>query len=235
MRLDHFISKALTLSERSARLEIAEGRVKVDGLVTKNHLQRVSKFSSVETKDRNLRTGIEPLYLMFHKPCGVLSATSDDHHQTVLDCLDWPGKETLYLAGRLDRSSSGLVLLTNDGDWSESLTDPDQKVSKHYLVTTDRDIPQDAVDRFTEGFDFQPEGIRTRPARLVIHEPRLASVTLEEGRYHQIKRMFHRIDGIRQTSLHRDRIGGNTLPSDLAAGKYRHLTEEEVRSHRVQS
>ncbi|MEM6915654.1 MAG: pseudouridine synthase [Verrucomicrobiota bacterium] len=169
-------------------------------------------------------------YLMFHKPVGILSATKDKNHETVLDFIDCPEKESLHLAGRLDRSSSGLILLTNDGTWSQSFTAPKRKVEKHYLVETDRPIPHSAIDAFAEGFEFQPEGIRTRPARLTLLAPCRASVTIEEGRYHQIKRMFHRINGIRLVSLHRDRIGAIHLPKSLSPGRFRPLTEAELQS-----
>lgn len=230
MRLDHFIAKTLDLSERDARFRLIKRKIVVDGKTATDHRLEVSRFSRVEIGDRILQEAVTQHYLMLHKPVGILSATQDPVHRTVLDLIDCPDKETLHLAGRLDRSSSGLILLTNDGRWSESLTDPERKIRKHYLVETDRPIPAEAVKKFEDGFEFQPEGIRTRPATLVIHGPCHAGVTLEEGRYHQIKRMFHRLDGIRLVSLHRDRIGSIALPHDLAAGDWRPLTAAEIQS-----
>lgn len=230
MKLDQFIARECALSQREARLRILEGIVNIDGSVSFRHEAPVTKFSSVTFDGKTLRKGIEQHYVMFHKPVGVLSATKDRTHRTVLDFLSLPDKETLHLAGRLDRSSSGLLLLTNDGHWSEALTQPDRKVEKHYLVETDRPIPTEAVLAFREGFDFEPEGIHTKPAELTLLGPRHASVTLHEGRYHQIKRMFHRLDGIRLVRLHRDRIGSLTLPADLKPGQYRHLTDLERES-----
>lgn len=230
LRLDRFISRELALSTRNARLHIIEGTVSVDGRPATDSGQEITRFSEVASRDRILRAGLPRLYLMFHKPAGILSATRDPKHRTVLDLIDCPDKETLHLAGRLDRSSTGLILLTNDGRWSESLTDPLRKVSKHYLVETDRPIPADAVGRFAAGFEFPTEGIVTRPARLEILAPCRASVTLEEGRYHQIKRMFHRLDGIRLVSLHRDRIGDITLPRELEPGGWRPLSPSEIAS-----
>lgn len=165
---------------------------------------------------------------MLHKPGGVLSATTDKTHRTVLDLIDHPDKATLHLAGRLDRSSTGLVLLSNDGAWSESLTLPARKVEKSYLVETNRPIPPEAVIRFAEGFFFATEGITTLPARLEILAPDRARVILQEGRYHQIKRMFHRLDGIQLRSLHRERIGPFTLPDDLPPGRWRSLQAREL-------
>ncbi len=193
-----------------------------------DHRREVSRFDEVSVGTKILQQALPRLYVMLHKPAGILSATSDPVHRTVLDLIDHPDKDTLHLAGRLDRSSTGLVLLTNDGTWSESLTLPGRKVEKVYLVETNQDIPQEAVSRFAEGFHFSTEGITTLPAKLEILSPRKARVSLYEGRYHQIKRMFHRIDGIRLISLHRVQIGGISLPDDLAPGKWRLLTVHEL-------
>ncbi len=193
-----------------------------------NHRREVNRFEEVSAAGEILQRALPRLYLMVHKPAGILSATSDPLHQTVLDLIEHPDKDTLHLAGRLDRSSTGLVLLTNDGNWSESLTLPGRKVEKVYLVETDRDIPEEAILRFEEGFHFPTEGITTLPAKLELLGPRKAKVTLREGRYHQIKRMFHRIDGIRLASLHRTRIGGISLPDDLEPGEWRFLTTLEL-------
>ncbi|MDF1823970.1 MAG: pseudouridine synthase [Verrucomicrobiales bacterium] len=202
----------------------------LDQRVTKDHGVEIDRFMEVRYKEQILQTPIKRLFLMFHKPRGILSATTDKTHRTVLDFIDCPDKETLHLAGRLDRSSTGLILLTNDGRWSESLTDPHHKVKKRYQVETDQRIPEKAVRLFREGFDFPTEGIRTRPAMLKILAPCQAEVVIEEGRYHQIKRMFHRIDGIRLRSLHRDQIGRIMLPQDLEPGQWRPLTAEEIRT-----
>lgn len=230
MRLDHFIAKQLRLSERDARLRIVAGTTTLNREVVKDHRLEVDRFTEIRFEDRTLQAPIERLHLMFHKPEGILSATQDDKHRTVLDFIDVPDKETLHLAGRLDRSSTGLILLTNDGRWSESLTDPEHKVRKRYQVETDRPIPETAIKLFHEGFDFPTEGIRTRPAQLTLLGPCRAEVTIEEGRYHQIKRMFHRLDAIRLVSLHRDQIGEICLPDDLGPGEWRRLSPGEIQT-----
>ncbi len=222
MRFDHYIAKRLQISEREARTRIASSQFLVDG-VTSTDLQRdITRFDEVRHNESVIQAPVERLYLMLNKPAGVLSATTDNEHTTVIDLIDHPDKETLHLAGRLDRSSTGLVLLTNDSQWSESLTHPDQKVAKVYMVETDRSIPEEAVPQFNDGFYFSSEDITTRPALLEILAPTRARVTLQEGRWHQIKRMFHRLDGIRLTSLHRERIGPYEL-GDLAPGDWSKL------------
>lgn len=221
MKVEDLIGKRLGIGVRKARALLLEGRVAVGGVITIDHRREVSRFEAVVCDGAIIQPATNRLRLMLHKPVGILSATSDPVHRTVLDLIDHPDKNTLHLAGRLDRSSTGLVLLTNDGTWSESLSDPLAKVEKVYLVGTDRPIPEEAVTRFAEGFWFATEGLTTKPARLEILDECFARVTLVEGRYHQIKRMFHRLDGIRLTSLHREQIGPHRLPEDLPPGQWR--------------
>lgn len=227
MKLEDFIAKRLRLGRRTARARIHAGEVTVEGTCTEDHRREVTRFDEVTVAGEIIQPSLPRLYLMLHKSAGILSATTDKNHRTVLDLIDHPDKSTLHLAGRLDRSSTGLVLLTNDGQWSESLTLPGRKVEKSYLVETDRPIPPDAVQRFADGFHFPTEGIMTRPAHLEILAPDRARVILQEGRYHQIKRMFHRLDGVRLLSLHRERIGPLTLPADLGPDQWRSLSAAE--------
>lgn len=229
LKLETLIGKRLGIGTRQAHARIAAGRVSVDGTAELRHLLEVSKFERVVCDGETVQPGLERLHLMLHKPAGILSATSDPLHPTVLDLIDHPAKASLHLAGRLDRSSTGLVLLTNDGAWSESLAHPGSGIEKVYLVGTDRPIPSEAEARFAEGFFFATEGITTRPAGLERLGERLARVTLHEGRYHQIKRMFHRLGGIRLVSLHRERIGPFSLPADLAPGEWCRVEERELR------
>lgn len=227
MKLDRLIARHDGIGRKEARRRIAAGRVTVDGRTATDPLQEVDRFSIVGLDGTAVREPGPLLWIMMHKPPGVLSATRDPEHRTVLDLIDLPGKETLHLAGRLDRASSGLLLLTNDGRWSKALMAPDRKVPKVYLVETDTPIDPSAADAFARGFHFHTEDIVTRPARLDLLGERLARVTLHEGRYHQIKRMFHRV-GNRVTRLHRERIGGLGLPADLSPGAWRELDGEEA-------
>jgi len=222
MRFDHFIARRLQVSERIAKTRIASGEFKIESCVCTDLQRKVTRFDEVTSVDTVIQSAIEPLYIALHKPAGILSATTDSEHNTVVDLIDHPDKYTLHLAGRLDRTSTGLILLTNDSDWSEALSLPDRKVAKVYLVETDRPIPESAVSQFAEGFYFASEETTTRPAQLDLLGPTAARVTLYEGRWHQIKRMFHRLDGIRMKSLHRESIGPYEL-GDLASGDWKRL------------
>jgi 16S rRNA pseudouridine516 synthase len=195
----------------------------------KDSQHEVERFASVSINTEIIQEAQRALYLMLHKPSGYVSATRDTEHPTVIDLIDDPDRETLHIAGRLDRTTTGLVLLTNDGRWSKAIMDGEAKVPKVYRVQTAETIVADAAEAFARGFYFHTEDITTRPAKLEILSPCVARITLFEGRYHQVKRMMHRV-GNRVVSLHRESIGRLTMPDTLSEGQWRALTEDEMRS-----
>lgn len=228
MKLDRFLAKQSSMGRTTAHRLIAARRVRVDGCVCMDNQHEVDRFTRIELDDGTLLQEAErALYLMLHKPVGILSATTDPVHPTVIDLIDDPDKHTLHIAGRLDRGTSGLVLLTNDGRWSKRLMEPVERVPKVYLVETAEDIIAEAVEAFAAGFYFHTEDLTTLPAELQILAPRQARLTLYEGRYHQVKRMFHRVNN-RVTALHRESIGSIRLPEDLTAGQSRALSRQEI-------
>ena len=226
MKLDRLIAKHRSLGRREAHRLIAAQQVKVDDIVCAENQYPVDRFMQVQLGDEIIQNAERALYLMLHKPAGVLSATVDAEHQTVIDLIDNPDKHTLHIAGRLDRSSTGLLLLTNDGRWSKQFMNAESKVSKVYLVETLQAIPHEAVATFAQGIYFATEDITTLPAGLEILAEKRARITLHEGRHHQIKRMLGRV-GCLVSSLHRERIGSLTLPENLEPGKWRALTDSE--------
>ena len=225
-RLDRYLSRTLGINRRDVKPLLAQGRVQVDGRSVGGTDHLIDEFSHVSIDDRLLQAKL-PVYLMFHKPVGILSATSDPQHTTVIDMLQRPDKDDLHIVGRLDRGSSGLLLLTNDGRWSRALMAPEHAVPKVYLVTLQNPLTSDYVKAFAEGMYFDYEDIITRPARLEILEERLARVTLVEGRYHQIKRMFGRFRNP-VLALHRTAIGNLPLDPALTPGQSRELTPVEL-------
>jgi 16S rRNA pseudouridine516 synthase len=225
MRLDRFLTRLTHLPCKQVSRLIADGQVTVDGEVKLSGLQKIDRFSRVEMQGMLLQAE-EAVYLMLHKPAGYLSATTDPLHPTVIDLIDHPLKHELHLAGRLDRASTGLLLLTNDGRWSKLVTEPLEEIPKVYRVTTLHDIAPETASRFAEGIYFAYEDLTTRPALLEILGEREALMTIHEGRYHQVKRMFHAA-GNRVTSLHRENIGHLRLGA-LASGEWRHLDAEEI-------
>ncbi|WP_145188000.1 MULTISPECIES: pseudouridine synthase [unclassified Pseudomonas] len=229
MRLDRFLANQPCYNRQQVRLLLAQQRVRVDHRVTTDPVAQVSQFSRVEVDQLLLQAGRPPRYLMLHKPSGCVSATHDPQHPTVLDLLPDELRDDLHIAGRLDFNTTGLMILTNDGQWSRRLTQPSTKLPKHYLVDTEDDIGAHYVARFQEGFYFAFEDLTTQPAQLDILGPRRARLAIVEGRYHQVKRMFGHFDN-KVIGLHRERMGTIHLDPALQPGQFRALTAEEIAS-----
>jgi 16S rRNA pseudouridine516 synthase len=225
-RLDRFISQKKNINKRDIRLILAQHRVIVDGVIANDVQQIISPFSSVIFDGESLQKN-QACYLMMNKPIGVVSATNDAQHKTVIDLLVHPLKNSLHITGRLDLNSSGLLLLTNDSVWSRKLTLPDQKVTKVYQVITQNPINMECIDAFKTGMHFSYEDIMTKPVNLKIINPHTAELHLTEGRYHQIKRMFGRYRNP-VLKIHRLSIGNIALDSCLALGESRSLTDSEI-------
>lgn len=228
MRLDRLLSNYNHTNRRQALRFLVERRVRVNGVVVTDGLHEVSAFSHVELDGVTLQNR-QAYYLMLHKPPGCASATKDPQHPTVLDLIHEPWKEELHIAGRLDFNTSGLMLLTNDGRWSRRITEPSEQKEKVYFVETEDPIHPDAITVFAQGIYFRFEDLITRPALLEVLGPTTARLTLHEGRYHQVKRMFGYFNN-KVIALHRERMGSITLDTALQPGEYRPLTAVEVDS-----
>lgn len=228
MRLDKYIASVTDLSRKQVRNAVKGESVYVDGKISSDPSIHICKQSEVSLDGVILQQpGFR--YIMLHKPQGVVCATRDSHQTTVIDLLDLPRIDILQIAGRLDRDTTGLVLITDDGQWNHALTSPRRRCEKRYQVETREDMDESLVETFKRGIVLQPENKHTRPARLEIFSPRLADVYLVEGRYHQIKRMFAS-QGNKVVSLHRLSIGDITLDPALQPGDYRILKDIEVSS-----
>ncbi|WOT07033.1 pseudouridine synthase [Shewanella youngdeokensis] len=225
-RLDRFISATTGINRKHVRLLLAKGLVEVDGKVARDIDQIIDQFSHICLEGKVLRANA-PSYVMLHKPIGVVSATVDDKHKTVIDLLTRADKTQLHIVGRLDLNTSGLLLLTNDSRWSKRLMSPEHKVAKLYRVTLQNPLDPTYVDAFAKGMYFGYEDITTAPAKLEIVDSHTALVTLIEGRYHQIKRMFGRFRNP-VVALHRISVGDIVLDPQLAVGESRELTPAEV-------
>jgi 16S rRNA pseudouridine516 synthase len=226
-RLDRFISAKTATPKSNVRLMLAQKRIRVDGQLATDLSQPIDQFSHVALDGSVLQNNSRK-YIMINKPVGVVSATKDEQHKTVMDLLCEEDAADLHIVGRLDLNSSGLLLLTNDGEWSRALMSPENKVSKVYEVTLENPITQNYIQAFAEGMYFSYEDITTKPAHLEILSEHVAKVTLEEGRYHQIKRMFGRFRNP-VLALHRVSIGEIKLDNGLAPGEYRALTHDEIK------
>lgn len=166
-------------------------------------------------------------YLMLNKPAGVVCSTRDGEHRTVLDLLDQA--TGLHPVGRLDLDSTGLVLLTDDGDWSHAITAPRRRCAKIYRIGLAAPLEPRAVACLCQGVLLRGDPRPTLPAQLVRLDERSWRITISEGRYHQVKRMLAAV-GNRVESLHREQIGAIRLDPALAPGDYRPLTPAEIDS-----
>ena len=229
MRLDRLLGQHPTWGRQRIRSLLVRGCIQVDNKTVKDGTTDISPFHTITIDGQLFRQGKQPIYLMLHKPEGILSATSDPVHKTVMDLLPDTITDGLHIGGRLDKASTGLLLLTNDGQWSGRLTRPERIKPKVYKVQTGKAIHPDTQKRFAEGIYFPFEDLTTRPVKLEQLSEREARLTLYEGRYHQIKRMFGRFRNP-VIGLHRESMGDITLDASLAPGDYRILTPEEVAS-----
>ncbi|MBH0057841.1 pseudouridine synthase [Pseudoalteromonas sp. SWXJZ94C] len=226
-RLDKFISHLAELPRSKARASIKRKEVSVNGEVVTSH------DSHIHQQDEVLFQG-EPLvflgkrYYMLNKPVGYVSANSDELHKTVFDLLDEPNMSDFHVAGRLDIDTTGLVIITNDGEWSHKITSPKSNKFKTYLVETQEPITDEALEQLREGVMLHNEKDLTRPAiaeRLANYGLRLS---ISEGKFHQVKRMLYAVDN-KVVELHREQIAGIKLDENLASGEYRLLTADEIK------
>lgn len=231
-RLDKVISEYLNVSRKKVRPVVAQKRVTVDGQVSLDVAQIVNKFSTIELDNKVIQS-VQPIYLMMNKPIGIVSATKDDKHQTVIDLvrsfniLSDNEVADLHIVGRLDLNTSGLLLLTNDSRWSERLMSPENKVEKRYHVTLKNAVSTDYIEAFHRGMYFEYEDITTKPVALKLLSEKETEVVLSEGRYHQIKRMFGRFRN-EVVALKRISIGNLQLSDELPIGAVKILTKDQA-------
>ncbi|MCU5773153.1 16S rRNA pseudouridine(516) synthase RsuA [Erwiniaceae bacterium BAC15a-03b] len=229
MRLDKFLSQQLEISRAIAAREIRAKRVTIDGEIVRDTSFKLEPEHQVEYDGNPLQQQFGPRYFMLNKPEGYVCSTDDPDHPTVLYFLEEPTAYKLHAAGRLDIDTTGLVLMTDDGQWSHRITSPRHHCEKTYLVTLELPLADDTAQQFADGVQLHNEKNLTRPATLEVIGEHQVRLTISEGRYHQVKRMFAAV-GNRVVALHRERIGEIALDDDLEPGEYRALTAEEIAS-----
>ena len=229
MRLDRYLAEGLGITRSQAKDLLSHGRVRIGNTVCKKGDVQVDETSEVFVGDEPLAGAQKFVYIMLNKPQGVVSAREDKRDVTVTDLVaeSFPRRE-LFPAGRLDKSSTGFVLLTDDGALAHDLLAPGRHVPKEYLVTLDTPLTQEMQAGFAAGVTLA-DGQTLAPARAepAGEDPCVVKVTLRQGVYHQIKRMFG-VYGAGVNALHRLSIGGVALDASLAPGQWRELTAAEV-------
>lgn len=225
MRLDKFVSDAVGITRKDSKNLIKKGLVSVNGAIIKDVGANVNEYDElvVEGKKAQYKKFI---YLMMNKPQGYISATDDKRQKTVLDLLPENfSRYDLFPAGRLDIDTEGFLLLTNDGQTAHNLLSPSKKVGKEYFARLEKPLTNSDVFTIEKGVDIG--GYVTKPSRIVQKNDFECVITIVEGKFHQVKKMF---EAVGNKVVYLKRISFASLPLDpnLALGEYRFLTDEEI-------
>lgn len=226
IRLDRFLTEMGCGTRSQVKAFIRKGRVRVDEAVIKQPECKVDPVQTMVSLDGKQITYSAFEYYMLNKPAGVVSATEDKKYETVVSLITERLRQDLFPVGRLDLDTEGLLLITNDGALAHQLLSPKHHVDKVYYAELSAEIPADAVQRFAEGIALEEDFV-TLPAKLTVLSPKTAEVTIQEGKFHQIKRMFEAV-GVEVVYLKRLSMGTLLLDDSLAPGEYRPLSTVEV-------
>ncbi|WP_139348678.1 pseudouridine synthase [Clostridium sp. Marseille-P2415] len=232
IRLDKYLAD-MGNGTRSQIKEMArKGRIAVDGIPEKKTDRKIDPEQNKVSVDGRLVSYAEYEYYMLNKPRGVVSATQDSLHETVVGLITDRKRDDLFPVGRLDIDTEGLLLITNDGDLAHQLLSPKKHVDKVYFARVEGEIPDDAKERMEDGLVLS-DGTPVLPARLEVLEPGKGGepseirLTIREGKFHQVKRMFETL-GCHVVYLKRLSMGSLTLDEALKPGEYRPLNEAEI-------
>ena len=231
MRLDKLCAELNIGSRSDVKKIIRSGQIQVNGNVVKSPDTHVDENTAVILYQGKEFYYSKLLYFMLNKPAGVVSATEDSHDKTVIDLLkeQYPDLKLsdTFPVGRLDKDTVGLLLLTNDGELAHRLLSPRSHVDKTYFVRLDSTLSDEGVEKIESGLDIGEDKL-TLPAKLKIVSTNEYFITIHEGKFHQIKRMFHAV-GCEVIYLKRISMGSLSLDESLPEGKIRPLTPEEVK------
>lgn len=241
IRLDKYMADMGIGTRSEVKVFIKKGRVSVDGEVIRQAEYKVDIEKQKVTVDGEKIGYSAYEYFMLNKPSGVVSAVTDGRDTTVVELIKDAKRKDLFPVGRLDKDTEGLLLITNDGELSHELLSPSKHVEKTYYAKVKGTVTEEDVKAFAEGLHLEKETLReekadkdieTKPAKLVIlkvGEVSEIELTICEGKFHQVKRMFQAV-GKEVVYLKRIAMGSLVLDESLALGEYRELTEEEVSS-----
>ncbi|EAF3099002.1 rRNA pseudouridine synthase [Listeria monocytogenes] len=227
MRLDKLLSYTGFGSRKEVKPLLKSGAVVVNGTIQKDSKTQVNPDKDQITVHGTPVVYQEFVYFMLHKPQNVVSATEDNVSETVIDLL--AQEDTLtdpFPVGRLDKDTEGLLIITNDGTLAHNLLSPKKHIDKTYYAKIDGDVTAEDVEAFAAGIELD-DGYTCKPARLEIITPNEIKVTIQEGKFHQVKRMFA-ARGKSVSYLKRISMGNLQLDESLALGEYRPLTEAEL-------
>lgn len=227
MRLDKFLSNAGEGSRSQVKILIKKGQVSVNGIKAKSGDDVIDENTDEIVCQGKKISLIKYRYFMLNKPAGVVSATEDNLDKTVLDCLTKEDARDMFPVGRLDKDTTGLMLLTNDGELSHNLLSPRKHVDKTYYVTCEKMVTEEQMEALRKGVDIGDDKITLPALAKLGKQSNELYLTIREGRFHQVKRMLQAV-GNKVTALKRLGMGSLKLDDALKPGEYRPLTVEEL-------
>ncbi|MGB4438482.1 MAG: 16S rRNA pseudouridine(516) synthase [Sedimentibacter sp.] len=231
MRIDKMLSNIGLGTRKQIKQDAKKGWIKINDVTEKDSSKIIDTDKDAVKYKGETANYVQYIYLMMNKPQGVVSATEDNYDKTVIDLLEDEDKfYEPFPVGRLDKDTEGMLLITNNGQLAHDLLSPKKHVDKTYYVETAEEVTEDDVKSFIEGVILTEENYKTLPAKLHIIEsgyPSKCLLTIKEGKFHQVKRMFLAINN-EVTYLKRVSMGPLKLDDTLKLGEYRHLTEEEL-------
>lgn len=226
-RLDKILSTQLNISRTDAKQMIKKGRVSVNGIPAKSGDVKVADVDIVAV-DGNEISYSRFVYIMMNKPKGVISASDGKGEKTVVDLVPSDmQRRGLFPAGRLDKDTTGFVLLTDDGEFAHSILSPSRHIDKTYVVTLDKPVTPEVVQDFRSGMELNGERLLQADAQIISEDATVCRVVLRQGLYHQIKRMFKK-HGLTVVELKRVKMGNLPLDDSLLPGECRYLSQNEL-------
>lgn len=226
MRLDKFLCDSTDLTRSQALSALARSQITVNSEVIKKGKYVLQSTDTVQWENETLSL-IGLRYLMLNKPLGYECSLRNSQHPSVMELLEVSKRDRLHTVGRLDVDTTGLILITDDGQWTHRIISPRQQCDKVYIATLTESLSDEAEMLFSKGITLHGEDKPTLPALLERVDEHHARLTIQEGKYHQVRRMFAAV-GNHVTALHREKIGSVALDPDLEPGESRYLTPIEV-------
>ncbi len=229
MRLDKFISSQLNISRKDARAAILRGRAAVDGTTVRAADFKIDENADSVTFDGQALSYKKHIYIIMNKPRGVLSASDDKRQPTVIDIIpEKLRRNGLFPVGRLDKDTTGLLIITDDGDFAHRVLSPKKEIFKTYIAVLDGETTPDMPEKFLNGIVLA-DGTKCRRAFLRRVDKNTAEIKICEGKFHQIKRMFGTV-GLGVNALERTAVGNFYLPEDLPQGACSETDSEALES-----
>lgn len=226
MRLDKFLANMGVGTRTEVKQLLKKGKVTVNTSVEKSPKSHINPTEDIVCVNEKQVEFVNNVYIMLNKPKGYISATHDESNRTVIDLIPEYQHLNIFPVGRLDKDTEGLLLITNDGQFSHDLMSPSKHVSKTYEVTSQNPVTKADIDAFKKGIILSDGPVKS--AVLVKIEDKISHVTIYEGKYHQVKRMFHAIEN-EVLELKRLKIANLALDENLKSGEYKLLSDKELK------